>query len=168
MKLIGITGKSGSGKTTLAKWMADEMEYFLIDVDEIGHKILDKPEVQEKIMKAFGVKVSSTNRKELGEIVFNNRDKMKEYSDMTYALMCEEIDELLDSHPYCIIEWILLPKTKYFDMCNIKLLCKRPYENRLKAVKERDSITDEYFEKREKNSIEYDEDMFDKIIITNK
>ena len=33
---------------------------------------------------------------------------------------------------------------------------------------ERDNISTEYFETREKNSIEYNEDLFDKIIITNK
>ena len=32
---------------------------------------------------------------------------------------------------------------------------------------DRDNIKQEYFETREKNSIEYDESKFDKIIITN-
>ena len=166
--LIGITGKSGSGKTTLAKWLADNTDYFVIDVDEVGHKILDKPEVQKKIKEAFGVEVSSTDRKALGEIVFNNRKKMKEYADMTFEMMCDEIDEMIAWHSDCIIEWILLPNTKYFDMCDVKILCKRSYENRLKAVMERDNISTEYFETREKNSIEYNEDLFDKIIITNR
>jgi dephospho-CoA kinase len=166
--LIGITGKSGSGKTTAAKWMANNMEYFLIDVDEVGHKILDIPEVQAKIKEAFGVEVSSTNRKALGDVVFNNREKMKEYADMTFKLMCDEIDKLIDTHPNCIIEWILLPKTKYFNQCDIKILCKRSYEKRLNDVMERDGITQEYFETREKNSIEYDEEKFDKIIIINR
>ena len=118
-------------------------------------------------MKAFGVKVSSTDRKALGELVFNNRDKMKEYADMTFDLMCEEIDKIIARYENCIIEWILLPKTKYFDMCDTRILCKRSYENRLKAVMDRDNIKQEYFETREKNSIEYDESKFDKIIITN-
>lgn len=166
--LIGITGKSGSGKTTMATWMANNMEYFLIDVDEVGHKILDIPEVQDKIKEAFGVEVSSTNRKALGDVVFNNREKMKEYADMTFSLMCDEIDKLIDAHPNCIIEWILLPKTKYFDKCDVKILCKRSYEKRLNDVMERDGITQEYFETREKNSIEYDEEKFDKIIIINR
>lgn len=166
--LIGITGKSGSGKTTMATWMANNMEYFLIDVDEVGHKILDIPEVQAKIKEAFGVEVSSTNRKALGDVVFNNREKMKEYADMTFKLMCDEIDKLIDAHPNCIIEWILLPKTKYFNQYDIKILCKRSYEKRLNDVMQRDGITQEYFETREKNSIEYDEEKFDKIIIINR
>ena len=166
--LIGITGKSGSGKTTLAHWLEDHSNFVVIDVDKIGHQILDKPDVQEKIMKAFGVKVSSTDRKALGELVFNNRDKMKKYADMTFEMMCEEIDKIIARYENCIIEWILLPKTKYFDMCDVKILCKRTYENRLKAVMNRDNIKQEYFETREKNSIEYNESKFDKIIITNK
>ena len=87
---------------------------------------------------------------------------------MSFGLMCEIIDEIIATNENVIIEWILLPQTKYFDMCDVKILCKRSYENRLKAVMERDNISTEYFETREKNSIEYNEDLFDKIIITNK
>ena len=166
--LIGITGKSGSGKTTLAKWLGDNTDYHVIDVDEIGHKILDDPEVRRQIKEKFGVDVTSTDRKALGEIVFNNRDKMKEYADLTYQRMCDEIDNQIEWYGDCIIEWILLPKTKYFDQCDTKILCKRSYENRLKAVMERDGIGEEYFKTRESNSIEYDEEKFDKIIIINK
>lgn len=165
--LIGITGKSGSGKTTLAKWLAQYSNFYVIDVDEVGHSILDRGDVQKLIKEKFGVEVSSTNRKALGEVVFNNREKMKEYADMTFELMCEKIDEIIISYENVIIEWILLPQTKYFDLCDVKILCKRSYENRLKSVKERDNISTEYFETREKNSIEYNEDLFDKIIITN-
>lgn len=165
--LIGITGKSGSGKTTLAKWLAQYSNFYVIDVDEVGHSILDREDVQKLIKEKFGIEVSSTNRKALGEVVFNNREKMKEYADMTFELMCEKIDEIIISYENVIIEWILLPQTKYFDLCDVKILCKRSYENRLKSVKERDNISTEYFETREKNSIEYNEDLFDKIIITN-
>lgn len=166
--LIGITGKSGSGKTTLAKWLAEYSHFYVIDVDEIGHSILDRIDVRNKIKERFGVEVSSTDRKALGEVVFNNREKMKEYADMSFGLMCDVIDEIIATHNNVIIEWILLPNTKYFDKCDIKILCKRSYENRLKAVMERDNISIEYFETRENNSIEYNEDLFDKIIITNK
>lgn len=165
--LIGITGKSGSGKTTLAKWLAQYSNFYVIDVDEVGHSILDREDVQKLIKEKFGVEVSSTNRKALGEVVFNNREKMKEYADMTFELMCEKINEKIIAHENVIIEWILLPQTIYFDLCDEKILCKRSYENRLKSVKERDNISTEYFETREKNSIEYNEDLFDKIIITN-
>ena len=140
----------------------------IIDVDEIGHSILDRIDVRDKIKERFGVEVSSTDRKALGEVVFNNREKMKEYADMSFGLMCDVIDEIIATHNNVIIEWILLPNTKYFDKCDIKILCKRSYENRLKAVMERDNISIEYFETRENNSIEYNEDLFDKIIITNK
>ena len=165
--LIGITGKSGSGKTTLAKWLADNTGYFLIDVDKIGHEILDIPEVQKEILTRFGVTVSSENRKALAMVVFNDEAKMREYKELTYQIMCDKIDHLIDTHSCCIIEWIKLPNTKYFDMCDIKVLCERPYEKRMAAVMERDNITREYFEIREKNSIEYDRDKFDKIVIIN-
>lgn len=166
--LVGITGKSGSGKTTFAKWLADNADYFLIDVDKIGHQILDRPDVREKIKNAFGVEVTSTDRKALGEIVFNNRDKMREYADLTFGLMCEVIDEIIATHPKCVIEWILLPKTKYFNMCDVKVLCERSYENRMNAVLKRDGITEDYFKTRDKNSIEYNRDDFDHILIINK
>lgn len=165
--IIGITGKSGSGKTTLAKWLGSFSGYYVIDVDEIGHEILDREDIRAKIKEKFNVNVSSTNRKELGEIVFNNREKMKEYADLTYSFIKERIYKLIEIHQDVIIEWILLPDTEFFDLCDLKILCKRSYESRLKSVKERDNISEEYFKTREKNSIEYDESKFNKIIITN-
>ena len=46
--IIYITGKSGSGKSTFSKRLAKELNYKYIDVDEVGHKVYEFPEIMEK------------------------------------------------------------------------------------------------------------------------
>ena len=61
-----------------------------------------------------------------------------------------------------------LNKTKYFDMCDIKLLLDIPYEIRKERVMKRDNITAERFDLREQASVDYDEKEFDFVLRTNE
>ena len=89
--IIGVTGKSGVGKSTYAKAYAKRNGCYYLDIDEIGHQVLDDPEVQKKCLEKFGVEVSSNDRKKLGELVFANRHKMQELSDFTWEKMKSKI-----------------------------------------------------------------------------
>ena len=60
-----------------------------------------------------------------------------------------------------ILDWILLPKTKYISMCNIKILLDIPYEIRKERVINRDNITEFNFKLRDSASIIYDNKEFD-------
>ena len=66
--IVGVTGKSGVGKSTYAKRYAKEHNLFYLDIDEVGHQILDLPDVQKECAEKFGLEVSSVNRKKLGEL----------------------------------------------------------------------------------------------------
>ena len=52
-------------------------------------------------------------------------------------------------------------------MCDKKILMETPYEIRKARVLKRDNITEEYFEKREKASMEYDKTEMDEVIQYN-
>ena len=66
-----------------------------------------------------------------------------------------------------ILDYILLPLTKYFDKCNIKILLDIPYHIRKQRVLSRDNITEEQFDLRESAAIQYEVSDFD-IVLENE
>ncbi len=165
--IVGVTGKSGVGKSTFAKKYAKEHGYYYLDIDEVGHRVLDDPEVKRQVKEKFGIEVSSTNRKKLGELVFASRNnEMKELADITWEKMKDIIDRYIKSEEKLgiVLDWILLPHTHYFKMCDLKVLVTAPEELRRERVLKRDNITSEELNLRDNASIKYNENDFDEII----
>ena len=172
--IIGVCGKSGSGKSTLSDMIVNSNENAIhLDIDKVGHKVLLLPEVKTELIKAFGniiVDCSNIDRKKLGEIVFDSRNKMNKLSEITWKYMQIEIDNFLNDNKdrIIILDWILLPQTKYFKMCDIKILLDIPYEIRKQRAMKRDNITEELFYLREKASINFNEKDFDYVLKNNE
>ena len=172
--IIGICGKSGCGKSTLANQIIEltDNKAIHLDIDKVGHNVLLLPEVKQELIKSFGESVIQENivdRKRLGEIVFDSRNEMSKLSDITWKYMQIEIDNFLNLHKdkIIILDWLLLSISKYFDMCDIKILLDIPYEVRKQRAMKRDNISEEAFDLREKASIEFDEKAFDYVVKAN-
>lgn len=172
--IIGICGKSGCGKSTLANQIIEltNNKAIHLDIDKVGHKVLLLHEVKEELINSFGksiIKENIVDRKKLGEIVFNSRNKMNKLSDITWKYMQIEIDNFLNLNKgkIIILDWLLLSISKYFDMCDIKILLDIPYEIRKQRAIKRDNITKEEFDLREKASINFNESDFDYILKEN-
>lgn len=168
MKIIGITGKSGCGKSTFASLLSQKLNCQHIDIDKIGHQAILQPEIITALCDEFGNQIlnddGSINRKKLGAIVFINKDKMKILEDLTYGYMQKCLDNILSQNNECIVlEYILLPRTKYWNMCDSKVLVKSDDVQRKNKVIERDHISPEYFDKRDSASIDYSPFNFDYI-----
>ena len=168
--IIGICGKSGSGKSTLSNQIiaSSNKPCIHLDIDKVGHQVLLIPEVKEELIKNFGefiINENIVNRKKLGEIVFNSRIEMDKLSDITWKYMQIEIDKFINEHKdkNIILDWILLPITKYFEKCDIKILLDVPYEVRKERAIKRDNISNEAFDLRELSSIEFNKNEFDYI-----
>lgn len=170
--IIGITGKSGAGKSTLSKLIKKfgaNFEY--IDFDSIAHQTLDDKEVQDLIKRKLDIEASSTNRKKLADIIFNSQDdpKTKEVTTLMWIKMKEIIDgKIADKSKNYIFDWILLPKTHYFKMCDIKILMKacNDFVRKIYASK-RDNLSTMEMRSREMASIEYNENDFTLVIKNN-
>lgn len=162
--IIGVTGKSGSGKSTYSNKLAKKINAIVIHIDDIGHKVLTYPHIKEKLYKSFG----EVDRKSLGDIIFTNRHSYDILTDIVWSDMKKEIDHILNLNEKVILDWILLPHTHYWKMCDEKILIKaqNDEERKLKII-ERDNINLEYLNKRDSASINYNELEFDKIIINN-
>lgn len=168
--LICICGKSCSGKSTLSKIIIEHIDNAIyIDVDKIAHDVLKINDVKNKLMERFGNGIISNNnidRKKLGLIVFNSTYAMNELANITWKYMECEIDKIIENNKnkFIIIDYILLPKTKYFKMSNIKILLDVPYEIRKARALTRDNINENLFALREKSSMEYNYSDFNYVI----
>lgn len=81
---------------------------------------------------------------------------MKELSDLTWDYMQQQLDSILaQKQDTIILEWILLPHSKYWKQCNTKILVTSDDLTRKNKVLERDHISEEYFAKRDSASIDY-------------
>lgn len=169
MEIIGITGKSGSGKTTFASLLSKKLNCKHIDIDKIGHEALFQPDILYALCEKFGNGIldedGNIDRKKMGDIIFTQRHKMNELSDLTWDYMKKRLDNILSQNDETIIlEWILLPHSKYWKMCNSKILVTSKDDIRKNKVLERDNISKEYFEKRDSASIDYSPFEFDYIL----
>ena len=173
--IIGICGNSGSGKTTLANQIIKltDNKAIHLEIDKIGHKVLLLPEVKKELIKLYGNKIlseSDIDRKKLSTIVFGSKIEMEKLTDITWKYMQIEIDNFLENNKnkIVILDWMLLSKSKYFDMCDIKILLNTPYDIRKRRATRRDNISEESFNLRDQASITYNEENFDYVLKTNE
>ena len=91
---------------------------------------------------------------------------MKKLSDITWKYMQMEIDKFLISNKdkIIILDWLLLSISKYFDMCDVKILLDIPYDVRKERAMKRDNIIEEEFTLREKASIDFKKEDFDYVL----
>ena len=172
MKLIGITGKTGTGKSTIATILAHKLDAQYVDIDKIGHQATSDPHIANKLCDIFGNELLDSdrmiNRKKLGNIVFSDTDKMQILTDITWEYMEHKLDNiLLQKQQYFIFDWALLPKVKFWDMCDFKILVTSDDTIRKKRILERDHISEEYLEKRESATLNYSKLSFDFIFDNN-
>ena len=166
MKLIGITGKTGTGKSTIATALTQKLDGQYVDIDKIGHQSTSDPHITKKLCDIFGSELldsnGTINRKKLGNIVFSDTDKMQILTDITWEYMEQELDNiLLQEQQYFIFDWALLPKVKFWDMCDIKILITSDDTVRKGRILKRDHISQEYLEKRESATLDYSKLSFD-------
>lgn len=169
--IIYVTGKSGAGKSTFARALANTLKYKYIDVDTIGHKVYEYPEITKKAYSLFGNAINDENgkfnRKKLGQIVFSSRHspEVKEFSDLTWKYMKAILSEELTDNS--VVDWILLPHTSFWSKNALRILVKPQNEDvRIEKLMQRDNIPEEYVKLRDTASICYDEKEFD-FVFTN-
>lgn len=88
---------------------------------------------------------------------------MKKLTDVTWFYMEQYIDDFIEKNKehIIILYWLLLPKTKYFEQSDLKILIYATLEVRMMRAIERDNITSEKFLLREKASMSFENLNFD-------
>ena len=166
MKLILITGKTGSGKNRLSELISQKCNFLHIDIDKICHTCYDDQTITDSVTRYFGEGIltnGKVDRKKLGAIVFSDKTKLKVLNDITYNFVIGKIDKIISgTNKTVILNYVLLPDTKYWQYDSYKILAKCHDDNkRYSELVKRDNVSLDYIISRDKNSLNYSEKDFD-------
>jgi len=172
--IIGITGRSGVGKNYVAQKLFPTAHH--IDIDKIGHDSIQQPENIIKIIDTFGLGAvtddnGNLSRTKLGDVVFNNRDKHEQLKDITWPYMKNQLSLSLKEYMVqrdnmfvtydLVLNWILLPLTEFWDMCEVKILVTRKEGLIYPSLADRDGICEEKYKLRDRNSPDFGQFKYD-------
>lgn len=168
--IICLVGLSGSGKSFISQLLEEYNEKIIhLDIDKIGHKSLINEKVKEQLITEFGDSLLENGeivRARLSSIVFNSEQAMSKLTDITWSYLENEIDTFIanNQNKIIILDWLLLPKTKYFKESDLRILVTAPVEVRMQRAITRDNITEEKFLIREASAPEINPNYFEYII----
>ena len=150
--LIGLTGLTGAGKS-LAAGLLKSRGFYIINGDEVGHRITARPEILDKIRAAFGDGVinpdGSLNRRALGNIVFSDPEKLKTLNSITHpAIKAEVLREAAGQDVPVVIDGAVIKECGLAEHCAAVLRVTAPAEVRKRRIIERDGITEEQAQRR--------------------
>lgn len=131
MKILGLTGGVGSGKSKVLNELREKYDAYIIEADKLAHQLMLPGEtIYKEIVKEFGCDILSEkspyyiDRNILGDIVFNNKEKLNKLNSITHPLVKQKIIELIDERKFTddtklfVIEAALLIEAGYKEICD--------------------------------------------------
>lgn len=128
VKVIGITGGVGSGKSTITEILKDKYLAYLLNTDQIAHKLMQKGEISYNlIVEYFGTEILDDKgdiyRPTLGAIVYNNPDKLTKLNSFTHPYVMGYVKDIInakrnDSCNLICIETALPAEAGLKDICD--------------------------------------------------
>lgn len=150
MLRLGLTGGIASGKSTVTA-MLRELGALIIDADKVARKVVEPyAPAWHDIVKAFGSNVLLPNdfidRKLLGEIVFNNPQKLKQLEDIIHPKIREEFNkQMADAEQQgakiVVLDIPLLIETDWKDNVDLIWLVYVDEKTQLARLQKRDNLT---------------------------
>ena len=167
MKVIGLTGGTGSGKSVVSKSLA-EAGAVIVDADKIAHEIILKGEpAYLEIVEYYGTDILDAEgniiRKKLGEIVFNDKEKLAFLNQCTHKYITAEVKRQIAAAKAegiataIIVDAPLLLEAKLETVCDLVWVVYADPEVRAQRVMDRDGITYELAKARISNQKSWEE-----------
>lgn len=165
MIILGLTGSIGCGKSSLSN-ILKENNIDIIDADIISRKIFEDEKLLNLVFEHFGDCIKnddgSLNRKALGNIVFNDDDKLIELNSLTHPRIKEkiikEIEVLkLNNKEVIVIDAPLLIEGGYLEMVDKLLVITCDDEIQISRIQKRDKCTREEALSRIKSQMSQEE-----------
>ena len=151
--VYGLTGGTGSGKTTVANYLT-EMGYTVVDADLVARSLTEPGSpVLAELAETFGSGIIAEDgtliRKNLGDIVFNNKEKLQQLNDIMAPAMDNAFKQALETasleNPYSKVffDAPTLYESGRENMVDRVWVVAAGLETRIKRIMDRDGITRE-------------------------
>jgi dephospho-CoA kinase len=135
--VIGITGGVSTGKSTCTQILQRALNAHVINLDQIGHILLNEPSTQEIILKTFGQTVLNSetqeiNRKALGNIVFSDHHELLKLNSIMHPKITEITLSTLRSSTskFILIDGALISQVGLAPYCDILISVNASLESR--------------------------------------
>ena len=144
--VIGVTGNIGCGKTTVAQ-MFGALGAEIIEADRIGHLLLKKDGVRERIIQTFGKSIldedGEISREKLRKMVFRDKKKLKQLNLILHPLMGEEIKRRIQSSnsSLIILDAAVLFEAGWNLLVDKVLVVTASYNIRLRRIRESTNLS---------------------------
>jgi dephospho-CoA kinase len=126
--IIGVTGLFGSGKSTVAKLMGRRLGYTVINADQLAWQALKMNKAAAK--RLFG----TTGRKELAEIVFDNRKKLMQLQKIIHPHVLSEMEKVAKIKKNAILDVPLLIEVGAHKFVDVIIIVKCSERVRIKRL----------------------------------
>jgi len=153
MKVIGLTGNIASGKSVVAS-MLEDLGAKVIDADDIARKVVEPNEpAWREIVDIFGQDIlnpdETINRKELGEIIFNDNEKRKILNDITHPKIIQKARERGKTYKNKNVEVVIIEAALIVEKGGLKDLIEKlivvssDKESQIERLTKRNSLSKE-------------------------
>lgn len=151
MIILGLTGSIGCGKSMLSNILKDN-NIHIIDADEISRKIFEDEKLLSLVFEYFGYSIKNKdgtlNRKALGNIVFNDDNKLIELNKLTHPKIKEKIlNEIekarLHYKDIVVIDAPLLIEGGYLEIVDKVLVITCDENIQINRIQQRDNCSQE-------------------------
>lgn len=165
MLILGLTGNIGCGKSSLSKILMQN-NIDVIDADIISRNIFEDKELLNLVFENFGENIKnldgSLDRKSLGNIVFNDDQKLVLLNSLTHPKIKEKILSKINEirnigKSLVVIDAALLIEGGYLDILDklIVITCKESIQ--ISRIQLRDNLTKEQALSRMNSQMSQDE-----------
>lgn len=147
--VVGLTGQSGAGKTTVSQQFKDS-GFYVINCDTVSRIVTQKGSAcNKKICEFFPSCFNSElelDRKELGKIVFNSKEKLECLNNIIFPFIKDyiqtEIDKALNNgNKNILLDAPTLFEAKMDTACDYIVSVIADYDLRLNRICKRDNIS---------------------------
>lgn len=128
MRIIGVTGGVGAGKSTVLSYLEEKYGARVIQADMVGHEVMEPGNAaHDEILKVFGTGILASDgridRKNLGDIVFHEPDKLARLNAIVHPAVKAEILKRLAEYERegadcAVVEAALFLEENYDAFCH--------------------------------------------------
>lgn len=137
--VVGLTGGVGSGKSTVAAFFRKRGAQ-VVDADAIGHRVLDRPALRARLVRAFGRGIlrddGRVDRAALGRAAFRSRRSIARLNRIVHPAISREMRRQTARRRWSVVDAALLYESGWDAMCDRVIFVRasrRVRERRVRA-----------------------------------